>query len=56
MEQPPIIKAEPAAGAQAGLGRLGLYLSLAALGALGLLFLANPNFMNGSPCPSAKPG
>jgi hypothetical protein len=54
MEQPPIIQMEPPTGGKAGLGRIGLYFSLAALGALGLLYLANPNFMNG--CPSAKPG
>jgi hypothetical protein len=54
MEQPPIIQAKPATDRRAVVGRIGLYFSLAALGTLGLLYLANANFMNGSP--SAKPG
>jgi len=52
MEEPPVIQTS-ATGAKVLLGRLGLYFSLAALCALGFLWLANPNFMDGSP--SAKP-
>jgi hypothetical protein len=42
MEQPPIIQTEPATSPKAGLGRLGLYFSLAALAALMVIRLAKP--------------
>jgi hypothetical protein len=42
MEEPPIIQAEPATGRKAGLGRLGLYFSLASLAALFMVWLAKP--------------
>ncbi len=42
MEQPPIIQTEPTRGPKAGLGRLGLYFSLAALAALFMVWLAKP--------------
>jgi hypothetical protein len=42
MEEPPIIQTEPAAGPKVGLGRIGLYFSLAALVALVIVHLAKP--------------
>ena len=42
MKEPPIIQAEPAPGSETGLGRLGLYFSLASLAALMMLWLAKP--------------
>jgi hypothetical protein len=42
MEEPPIIHAEPTTGRNTGLGRLGLYFSLASLAALTMLWLAKP--------------
>ncbi len=42
MEQPPIIRSEPAETQKFGLGRIGLFCSLAALGALAVLFLFRP--------------
>ena len=42
MEQPPVIQTEPAAERKAGVGRIGLYVSLAPLAALAVLRLFNP--------------
>ena len=42
MEQPPIIQAEPAVDRKAGVGRIGLYISLAPVAALAALRLFNP--------------
>jgi hypothetical protein len=42
MEQPPIIQAEPVMARKAGLGRIGLCFSLAALGALAAMMLFRP--------------
>ncbi len=42
MEEPPIIQAEPAAEQKPGLGRIGLWFSLASLGALVVTWLAKP--------------
>jgi len=42
MEEPPKIHAEPAPGRETGLGRLGLYFSLASLAALLMMWLAKP--------------
>jgi hypothetical protein len=43
MEEPPIIETEPATGRNTGLGRLGLYFSLASLAALATMWLATPS-------------
>ena len=42
MEQPPILQAEPEPSQKAALGRIGLYLSLAPLLALGVMLLFHP--------------
>ena len=42
MEEPPIIHAEPLADRKTGLGRIGLYVSLAPLAALAALILFRP--------------
>jgi hypothetical protein len=42
MEQPPIIQAEPAAERKAGVGRIGLYFSLAPLAAYAAILLFRP--------------
>jgi hypothetical protein len=42
MEQPPIIQAGPVMARKAGLGRIGLCFSLAALGALAAMLLFHP--------------
>ena len=42
MEQPPIIQAEPEPSQKAVLGRIGLYVSLAPLVALGVMLLFRP--------------
>ena len=42
MDEPPIIQAEPAGESKAGLGRIGLYFSLAPLVALAVMILAKP--------------
>jgi hypothetical protein len=42
MEQPPIIQAEPALESKVGLGRIGMYVSLAPLVALAALMLGKP--------------
>jgi hypothetical protein len=42
MDEPPIIQAEPATGGKFGLGRIGLFFSLASVGALVLMWLAKP--------------
>ncbi len=42
MNEPPVIQAEPAAPPKAGLGRIGLCCSLAALGALAVMWLCKP--------------
>jgi hypothetical protein len=42
MEEPPIIQTQPVTGSSAGLGRIGLYFSLAALAALVVIRLAKP--------------
>jgi hypothetical protein len=42
MEQPPLIQAESSPQQKVGLGRVGLYVSLAAIGALAVLMLAKP--------------
>ena len=42
MEQPPILQAEPVADRKPGLGRIGLYLSLAPLVAITAMMLFHP--------------
>ena len=42
MEEPPIIQTEPTAGRKAGLGRIGLYCTLASLASLMMVWLAKP--------------
>ena len=42
MEEPPIIQAPPTPGRETGLGRLGLYFSLASLAALAAMLLLHP--------------
>ena len=42
MEQPPVMQTEPSEQRKAGLGRIGLYLSLAALLAIGALMMGKP--------------
>jgi hypothetical protein len=42
MEEPPVIPAEPLADRKAGLGRIGLYISLAPLAALATMWLCKP--------------
>jgi hypothetical protein len=42
MDQPPILQAEPAPGQKVGLGRLGLYVSLAPWVALAVLVWGKP--------------
>ena len=42
MKQPPIIQAKPAAERKAGVGRIGLYISLAPLAALAAMLLFHP--------------
>jgi hypothetical protein len=42
MEQPPLIPAEPLAANKIGLGRIGLFISMAPLVALGAMLLAKP--------------
>jgi hypothetical protein len=42
MEQPPIIQAEPETDHNVGLGRIGLYISLAPLAAITAMMLFKP--------------
>jgi hypothetical protein len=42
MEQPPVIQLEPAADRKAGLGRIGLYISLAPLAAYAAIMVFRP--------------
>jgi hypothetical protein len=42
MEPPPVIQLEPATDRKAGLGRIGLYVSLAPLTALAAMMLFRP--------------
>ncbi len=42
MNEPPVIQVEPAKPQKVGLGRIGLVCSLAALGALAVMWLAKP--------------
>ncbi len=42
MEEPPVIPAEPVAVRKTALGRIGLYFSLAAVGAMLAMWLAKP--------------
>jgi hypothetical protein len=42
MEQPPIIQAEPLPASKLGLGRIGLFISMAPLVALGAMLLCKP--------------
>lgn len=42
MEEPPVIQAAPETHPKSGLGRIGLIFSLAALGAVALMWLCKP--------------